>query len=323
MDSWYLWVPFIHKKPMKDLLVIANGILQRGSAGRRWAGAELRLKEVFGNRFEIQFTLARNDATQMARSALEAGATWLAAAGGDGTIHEVVNGYFSGAKNIRPEADLSFIPCGSGNDWTRTLGIPAHPAHAVTALQRSVARRVDVGLAEFQAPEGSPNTRVFLNVAEAGVGGRMAAHLNEGMSLKRTRIGYRLNTIAGALTYRRCGLEVVIDGDAAISTGPALSLIVAGGQYFGAGMRCAPMAQPDDGLLEIIIIGNFGKMELLWKIHRFFSGSYLTDSKVTHRSARSLEVRPAGRVCLELDGEFAGLLPARFRILPAALAIRC
>lgn len=322
-DSCNLWMLLLPKIPMRDLLVIAHGKLQSGSAGRRWARAELRLQEIFGNRFEIQFTSAREDATRMARSALESGAGWLAAAGGDGTIHEVVNGYFNGEKNIRPEAALSFIPCGSGNDWARTLAIPAHAPDAVAALPRSGIRRVDVGLAEFQSPDGLVNERVFLNIAEAGVGGRMVAHLNDGIGLKRTRIGYRLNTIAAALTYRRSSLEIVIDGSPAISTGPVLSLIIAGGQYFGSGMRCAPMARPDDGLLEVIVIGNFGSVELLWKIHRFFSGSYLNDRKITHLSARSLEVRAAERICLELDGEFVGTLPARFRILPAALAIRC
>jgi YegS/Rv2252/BmrU family lipid kinase len=307
---------------MRDLLVVAHGKLQRGSAGRRWARAEMRLREIFGNRFEIQFTSAREDATRLTRAALESGASWLAAAGGDGTIHEVVNGYFNGAMNLKPDAVLSFIPCGSGNDWVRTLSIPADAADAVTALQQSAIRPIDVGFAEFLASDGSEHARVFLNVAEAGVGGRMMARMNDGLSLRRTRIGYRLNTIANALTYRRSSLEVAVGG-AVLSTGPALSLIVAGGQYFGAGMRCAPMARPDDGLLEVIIVGNFGGVELLWKIHRFFSGSYLTDPKITHLSARALEVCSTDRICLELDGEFAGILPAKFRILPAALAIRC
>jgi diacylglycerol kinase (ATP) len=164
---------------------------------------------------------------------------------------------------------------------------------------------------------------VFLNVAEAGVGGKVVAYMNAHPGIARTRVGYRLGTMAAALIHRRQILEVAMDGNPAISTDPTLSLIIAGGRYFGTGMKCAPMARPDDGLFEVITIGNFGPAELLCKIHRFFSGTYLDDRKITHRTARSIEVHSAAPVPLELDGELVGSLPASFRILPSALAIRC
>ncbi len=308
---------------MRDLLVIAHGKLQHGSAGRRWARAELRLREVFGGGVEIRFTSAKGDAATLTRAALDSGAGWLAAAGGDGTIHEVVNGFFVGGENIRPDVPLSFLPCGSGNDWTRTLEIPGNLMDAVTSLHGSCIRRVDVGIARYQTAGGRGQERVFLNVAEAGVGGKVVALMNAHPGIARTRVGYRLGTMAAALIHRRQILEVAIDGNPAISTGPTLSFIIAGGRYFGAGMKCAPMARLDDGLFEVIILGDFSPAELLYKIHRFFSGTYLDDRKITHRTARSIDVRSAAQVLLELDGELVGTLPASFRILPGALAIRC
>lgn len=308
---------------MRDLLVIAHGKLQHGLAGRRWARGALRLREIFGDAVEIRFTSQPGDATRLSRRALESGVDWVAAAGGDGTIHEVVNGYFEAGRNIRPSASLSFLPCGSGNDWVRTLKIPTDVLAAVAALPGSRIRPVDVGLASFQALDGSTGQRVFLNVAEAGVGGKLIALINDGLVLACTRIGYRLGTIAVALNYSRPNLQLVIDGGRAISTGPTLSLIIAGGRYFGAGMQCAPMARPDDGLLEVIVLGDFGRAELLYKIHRFFSGTYLTDPKTTHRSACSVDVQSSDQVFLELDGELVGSLPASFRVLPRALTIRC
>jgi diacylglycerol kinase family enzyme len=139
---------------MRDLLVIAHGKLQHGSSGRRWARAEQRLREVFGTCVEIRFTSGPGHATGLTRAALESGARWLAAAGGDGTNHEVVNGFFEGEENIRPEVPLSFLPCGSGNDWARTLEIPGNLVDAVTLLTASSTRRVDVGLARFQTAGG-------------------------------------------------------------------------------------------------------------------------------------------------------------------------
>ncbi len=307
---------------MSDLLVIAHGKLQCGYAARRWAQAELRLREIFGNGVEIRFTAGQGDATGIARDALKSGENWLAAAGGDGTFYETANGYFVAGRNIRPSAALSFIPSGSGNDWARTLGIPLNALSSVEALERSHVRQVDVGLVTFRETGGGRGKRVFLNVAEAGAGGRLVALVNEGFPFARTRLGYRVGSIAVALSYIRRNLRISLDSGPEISTGPALSLIVAGGQYFGAGMRCAPTARPDDGKLEVIVIGDFGRVELLGKIHRFFSGTHLSHPKVFHRSARTIDVDSEGEVLLELDGELVGSLPATFAVLPGALTIR-
>ncbi len=307
---------------MTDLLVIVHGRLLRTSSARGWARAELRLREIFGAGVEIQFTGGPGDATLLARKALESGTDWLAAAGGDGLFHEVVNGFFEAGKNIRPSAALSFIPWGSGNDWARTLEIMLSPLDAISALPRARMARVDVGLVSFRASDGSVGERVFLNVAEAGVGGRLVALLNEGFPLARTRIGYRLGSIAAALAYVPQKLDLVIDGVPLILTRPALSLIVASGRYFGSGMKCAPTARPDDGLFEVIIIGDFGRAELLCKIHLLFSGTHLSDPKVFHRSAQTIDAASDEEVLLELDGELVGTLPASFRVLPHALAIR-
>jgi YegS/Rv2252/BmrU family lipid kinase len=307
---------------MAELLVIAHGKLQRGPMLRTWAGASERLRQIFGDRVEIRFTAAPGDATRLAREALRDGVDWLVAAGGDGTIHEVVNGFFRGPENVGPRASLSFLPCGSGNDWVRTLNIPASTLEAVERLPTSRIRFVDVGFAGYQAQDGSAMERVFLNVAEAGVGGRVVTHMKEGLFPALGGVSYRLSTIAAALTGSRPELRLAFDGNPIVSSGPALSLIVAGGRYFGAGMHCAPMARPDDGLLEVITLGDFGRVELLLKARRFFSGSYLDDPKVRHRSVRMIEATSDERVLLEMDGELVGTLPARIRVLPGALAIR-
>jgi len=307
---------------MTDLLVIANGRFQRGWTGRRWDRVAVRLRELFGDGVEISFTCRRGDATQYARQALVAGVGWLAAAGGDGTIHEVVNGYFEKDRNIQPKSPLSFLPCGSGNDWVRTLGLPVDLFQAVEALAHASPHLVDVGHARFQGLQGTVEERVFLNVAEAGVGGRMTAGKGVAGWLPAGRLGYRLCSLATALSHRPQCLQLIIDGTTGLATGPILSLIVAGGRYFGGGMHCAPMARPDDGLLETITLGNFGWAEILLKIGGFFSGSYLDDPKVSHRSVRSLEAISGEEVYLELDGELAGTLPATFTVLRHSLRLR-
>ncbi len=307
---------------MTDLLVIANGRFQRGLAGRRWQRVLARLRELFGNGVEIHFTSGRGEATRRAREALIAGIGWLAAAGGDGTINEVVNGYFEKDQNIQPKSPLSFLPCGSGNDWVRTLGLAPDLLLSVEALARSSLHTVDVGMARCRSLEGIPQERVFLNVAEAGVGARLIARRSGGGLTNSSCLGYRLEALMTALSYPPQRLQLILDGATGVATGPILSLIIAGGRYFGGGMDCAPMARPDDGLLEVITLGDFGRVEILLKIRSFFTGRYLADPKVTHHSVRTLEATTGDRVFLELDGELAGMLPASFSILPHALQLR-
>ena len=163
---------------------------------------------------------------------------------------------------------------------------------------------------------------VFFLGGGAGVGGKVVSYMKGGFFPARSGIGYRLCAITAALTYKRPELWLVVNGNHPIAPGPVLSLIVASGRYFGAGMHCAPMARPDDGLLEVITIGDFGKAELLVKVHRFFSGTYLSDPNISHISARTIEAVSDERVFLELDGELVGTLPASIRVLPGALSIR-
>ncbi len=302
---------------MEQLLVIANG---RVGGSRRWKAAEVRLREIFGNRLEIRFTRSQGDATQIARQALLSGTGWLAAAGGDGTINEVVNGFFEQGCNISPEAALSLLPCGSGNDYARMFGVAANPCLAAETLERSRTRKLDVGLARFPDVNGKDKERIFVNIAEAGAGGTLVAR-QDGW-LCRSRVGYRITSLTTALSFRPYPLQLMIDGVRASIPTPVLNLIVAGGRYFGNGMHCAPMARPDDGLLEVITIGDFGFLEILAKIGTFFSGSYLGNAKVAHSSAHTVEAVGPEAVCLELDGEMVGTLPAAFTVLPGALLLR-
>ncbi len=307
---------------MIDLLVIANGRFQRGLAASRWDRAIARLREIFGNRIEIQFTSRRGEGTLLARRALKDGVGWLAAAGGDGTIHEVVNGYFDHAGNLHPKSPLSFLPCGRGNDWLRTLGASTNLFEMIEDLVRARVYHVDVGYARFMNLEGEMAEEMFINIAEAGMGANALARLERGAILKRLPIPYLASAVIAALNYSPRRLQMILDGRTAISTEPLLSLIAANGCYFGAGMHCAPMARPDDGLLEVISIGDFGKTEIILSLPRFISGTYLGKRRIKHLSVKTIELSCAEKMLLELDGEPVGTLPATLGILPRALQLR-
>ena len=298
---------------MTELLVIVNGrITQR----RSWERAEARLRTLFGNKVEIRNTRGRGDATRIAREALESSADWIAAAGGDGTINEVLNGFFDGERSVRPGAALSFLPCGTANDWVRTVGSPLELQDAIDALPAARPGAVDVGVARFCGRDGATVERVFLNFAEAGVGSEVIRRLEQ------RRGAYLPAAIRAAFSYLPRRFDLALDQEAARSVGPLLSVIVAGGRYFGSGIRMAPMAQPDDGLLEVITLGDFSRAEILRKISKFVRGRYFDEPKVHHYSARELAAVSADPVSLILDREIAGELPATIRVAPRALKVR-
>ncbi len=308
---------------MTELLVIANGKYQNGIPASRWDKAAKQLREIFGDRVEIRFTARRGDGVRLTREALVGGAGWLAAAGGDGTIHEVVNGYFDGCRNIRKESSLSFVPCGRGNDWIRTIGLQADIRKSIEALVQGRFRKVDVGHVRFQNPLGETEERIFINVAEAGLGAKVLENLSRRPRYLGSPRSYVFAALAATFSYSPRSLQLALDGATAAATGPLLSLIAANGCYFGAGMRCAPMARPDDGLLEVIAVGDFSKTEVVSGLSSFIKGTYLDMAKVKHCSAQSLTLTSEERVLFELDGELVGALPACISILPQALQLRC
>lgn len=308
---------------MGRIVVIANSKSTRERSAGTWRRVERRLHDVFGDGADIRFTSESVDATRRARAALQDGAPWLAAAGGDGTVQEVVNAFFdAGGRAQYPDIPLSFIPCGTGNDWVRTLGLPSDPAGAVDALARPRDRRVDVGWARFRGLNGLDEERAFLNVAEAGVGARVVRRQKASLGRLDPRLGFMIGALLEGVRYARCPFRLVVDGEKEVETEPLLALIVAGGRYVGAGMHCAPMARLDDGLLEVIALGDVGWFDLIRNLRSFFRGGHLDHPKVRHRSARSIEVSARREVLLQLDGEVVGTLPLAIRVLPGALRVR-
>lgn len=299
-----------------ELLVVANG---RMAQSRKWDRAVARLRSLFAGRIEIRVTSGRGDATRLAREALGEGVSWLAAAGGDGTINEVVNGLVGAEGRAHPEATLSFLPCGTANDWVRTLGVPLRLDEAIDTLPGAAVRTVDVGVAEFPR---LGCRRAFLNFAEIGAGSEVIRRI-EARSGPSWRGKYLLAAVAVAFSYRPRSLEMSIDAGPPERSGPLLSLVAAGGRYFGSGIHVAPMARPDDGLFELISIGDFGKLEVLRKIGSFVRGEYLHEPKVRHRSVGTVRLSSETAMPVVLDGELAGELPVWLSVLPRALRVRC
>jgi YegS/Rv2252/BmrU family lipid kinase len=257
----------------------------------------------------------------MTREALRGGAERVVAIGGDGTINEVVNGFFDDqGKPIAPEASFAVIPFGTGGDFRRTVNVPTELAEAARVIATNHRRKIDVGRLEFTTPAGARAARMFANIASFGVSGVVDRLVNE--SGKRLgRLSFALATARATWSYTNQRVQLVFDGgnrvEATINT-----VAIANGRYFGGAMMVAPHAELDDGQFDVIAMGDFGFADLLRSGRRLYQGTHLAMDKVTARRARVVEaepIDPGAVIELDVDGENPGRLPARFELVPAAL----
>ena len=299
-------------------VLIVNPKSQGGRLGKRWP----ELAETIGRAFPFEHvtTQGPGDATRLAREALRGGAERVVAIGGDGTVNEVVNGFFEGGQSIAPDASFALIPFGTGGDFRRTVGMPQDIAEAAAIIKANHRKRIDVGKLELTTQSGEKALRMFANIASFGVSGVVDRLVNE--SGKRLgRLSFAIATARATWSYKNQRVQIVFDGADRVEM-TINTVAVANGKYFGGAMKVAPDAELDDGQFDVVAMGDFNFGDLMKSGRRLYSGTHLAMDKVTTRRARVVEaepVEPGAVVELDVDGECPGRLPARFELVPSAL----
>jgi YegS/Rv2252/BmrU family lipid kinase len=304
---------------VKDVLVIANPASAGGRTGRRWAAIAAGLREA-GLDFDSVLTDRAGQATELSREAVRRSVPLVVAAGGDGTVNEVANGFFEAGEAIPTGSRLGVLPMGSGGDFRRTLGLALEPREAARVLLAGTPRRLDAGRVTYRAPGGGTGVRHFVNIADAGIGGEVVRRVNRG----RKRLGPATFMVASALAlagWRNRPMTVRVDGSEHRLV--AQQVVVANCQYYGGGMRIAPMALPDDGLLDVILVGDLGLVENVRGLSKVRAGRHLEagNPKWSAHRARRVEVSSPLDVLLDLDGEQPGTVPATFEVMPGVLTV--
>jgi YegS/Rv2252/BmrU family lipid kinase len=276
---------------------IVNPRAGGGAAARRWREA--------GAAVECRYTKGRGHATALARELCAAGYEAILAAGGDGTLNEVVNGVIEAGGR----AAVGVIPLATGGDFARMLGIvDVRQALAVAAGGRTW--RVDAARAR---PTGAA-PRWFVNTASIGLGAQVAKSMGEGRGLLRGRAGYLALAAAGVARGAAWDVGFQFDeGDAACRLTTAA---LGNGRYQGGGMLLAPRAEIDDGLLDVTAIEAVGLRTLLTNLPALYSGAIYGHPKARHWRAR--RVRAEGNAPFEVDGEACGALPVEVEVRAGA-----
>jgi len=307
-------------------LVIVNPKSAAGSTEFRWAQIASDLRTHFGV-FNVKFTRKAGDGIELAGNAAKAGQKFIIACGGDGTINEVANGILESGKDV----ELGILPSGTGGDFRRTLGIASTAREAARDLREGITKTIDVGRVTFFNHDGRQVSRYFLNVSSFG----LSASVNERVKAKdalrwlpgdalRGKAKFALSTLQEVLESEFITVCVQIDekNEKLLNT---INFCVANARYFGGGMKIAPDAKLDDGLFDVVNIGDVKTAKIIFNAYRLYSGSHLDLAEVKHINAKCIKVRSANEkqeVFLETDGELPGKLPAVYEIVPQALKVR-
>lgn len=297
------------------MIAVVNPVAGGGSAARRWPAVAARLRRD-GCSFDEAMTRGPGDAESIARRATQEGRATVLAAGGDGTVNEVVNGILGAGCAELPE--VAVIPLGTGTDLCRTFGIPLEAAQAAALVRRGARRRIDVGRLTCIG-RGGPTSRFFVNIADAGIGGEVADFVNSGFKFVNGELTFSLAAVITLLRYRNPVLSLDLDGTTREVT--AQQVVIANCQYYGGGMRMAPQAVPDDGLFDVIINGDLGAFETIGLLGKVRSGKHMSHPKMERVLARRVEVSSRSRVGVDADGERPGDLPATFEVVPRAIQL--
>lgn len=305
-----------------ETVLVVNPQAQNGALGRRWPELAGRIRRELGAFGEL-FTEAPGDATRLTREALRGGAGTVVAIGGDGTINEVVNGFFEGGEPVAPEARLGVLPFGTGGDFRKTINVPKDLDRAAAILARGATRAIDVGRLDYTSSDGGEATRLFINIASFGMSGVVDELVNESSKRLGGRLSFLLATARAGLRYENQRVRLVFDGDQAGAVDTIINVVaVANGRYFGGGMHIAPEAELDDGRFDVVAVGDMTMGDMILRGSRLYKGTHLGLDKVSSRRARTLRAEPlGGEVLLDVDGETPGRLPATFTILPGALRL--
>jgi diacylglycerol kinase (ATP) len=296
---------------MEDSKVKARAICNPASSGGGYEPEELH-RELEG--YDLEWLTTQNPG-----DAREAAKEWpdglLIVVGGDGTISEVVNGL--GQAGFPEGVTLAILPAGTGNDLAATLAIPEDPAEAVAVLRQNRVRTLDV----VRVRSEGTGERFFINVATGGMGAEVSGAADGEMKKQWGKLSYLRSSLEVAREYEAKEITLTLDG--AERKLRAVNLAIGNCRYAGSGWLAAPRANPEDGLLDLVVIEDVGVQEVLKLAPTVLADSdYLDKEGIYFTRAKEIRVEASpGSLEFTVDGEVIGDEPAVFAVIPQALKV--
>src|SRR5437660_3804285 len=258
----------------------------------------------------VSITNKSGDAEKWSRQAARAGRQYIVAAGGDGTLNEVVNG----VARTRHKPRIGILPLGTGNDFARTLGLPFSIEENTDILRAGKTRAIDIVSVQ------SYRARYFVNVSAGGFSGIVGNKITPEIKRSWGPLAYIRGAAAALPNLHAYKTRIVIDGREELSIA-VYNVVIANGRFVAGGLPVAAESVPSDGLLDVILIPKRSAPEMALLAAEIILGKHLSNNTIIFRRAQVVTVRSRPGMWFNVDGELGGSVPARFQIL--ACVLRC
>ena len=307
-------------------LVIVNPKSASGATREGWSVTASELRSHFGA-FSVAFTKAPGDGIEIAERGAKSGRRFIIACGGDGTINEVANGIIRSGEDV----ELGVLPSGTGGDFRRTLAMPLAGREAAAALRDGETRLIDAGRVTFQDHVDKTVKRYFLNVSSVGLAPSVIKRVKSARVFDwlpgdalRGKANFAVSAVREVINLDPFSIRIRLD-DGDEKTVQTISFCIANSRYFGGGMMIAPDAKINDGLLDVVNIGDMSTARIVLNAYSLYRGTHLEMTEVKSTLAKRIEisaVETPREILIEIDGEMPGKLPATYEIVPNAIRVR-
>jgi diacylglycerol kinase (ATP) len=313
-------IPILDKESTKPM-VILNPASAGGKTGSNQSVIQKYLKYFYGHQYQLCVTSKPLEAEILTRRAIWEGYELIIAVGGDGTLQEVVNGFFRGGKLINPNCQLGIINSGTGQGLAQSLKLPCSIETQLVWIKEGSLLAIDVGNIILKKNSSHFQQRIFLNECQIGIGGEVCKQLHS----RRKRLGgkwaFGSATLTTLLRYPANRIDVLADNRLLMDK-IYIGIVIANGTYTGGGMNLTPYAQMDDGYLDLLGILNQSIGERLKNFSKIYKGKHLQSKKIQYQHVKQISLRSMESVPIAADGEFLGYLPCKIEIISKIIQIR-
>lgn len=303
---------------MKNAIVIVNPKARSGGGASEWDVIEGKVRETFP-KILIERTTGPQHATQLARQAVENGIVNIFAAGGDGTIHEVLNGIIKDSRLINPNITFGVVGIGTGCDTFRSIGISLDPIVQLDVIKKGKTKNFDVGKVEMVDQFGHPRVQYFFNGASFGIGASVMNFVNKSEKRWGT-LGFLVPGLKAYKKFQPCRVLLTFDNRMTVEK-DVMNVTICNGPFSGSGMRWTRRSKMDDGIFEIVTIRRMPFWKVALAVPMLYLGTLQRFKEVDVYKAKELKVTGDRPLPIECEGEEPGTLPATFSVLPGVLRV--
>ncbi len=299
---------------MKKIFFILNG------RSKNTARIKIAIHKTFGWEYSVSVAVTNGseDAINLSKQAVLEGTDYLIAAGGDGTMSEVVNGIMLIEKEKRENLIVGLYPLGGGNDFARTMNLSKKLEDLYQLVKNNSISKIDIGKLEYKKVSGEDGIRFFNNITDIGIGAEVAKRVNEGKKMYGANFDFFKATLVGFLKFERKKIRIEADGFK--WNGSLLVLCISNGKYFGSGLGITPQAKVNDGKFSITLAGEVSLWDYLKNVFKIRKCEILKHPGIIYADISECKVEPEGTPCLiEADGEMIGTIPLKATILKSEI----